>query len=524
MISSVLVLGAGSAGLLAAVALKRNFPALTVRVLRDPDTPVIGVGESTTPNVPVFLFDFLKLSPRHFYKSTRATWKIGIHFLWGRRDHFNYTFERQLDARWSDLPLANGYYCDEDFSSVLPSAALMEQKKAFVRDPDTGAPLLDGFHAFHLYNPAFVQYLEEVCAQNDISIIDGKLQAAQRGPNGVESLTLTDSRTLEADLFIDASGFHAQLLGKALEEPFVSYTDALFCDRCVVGSWDRAGEPILPYTVAETMDAGWCWQIEHQHSINRGYVYCSQALSEDQAHAEFMRKNPKAKTWDHVLKFRSGRYRRSWVDNVVAIGNASGFVEPLEATAIMVICSMCTNLVTLLKDCSLTPNAPVRDLYNHLAAESWDDIKKFLSIHYKFNDRLDTPFWKRCRAEVNVEPSKALLDFYAAEGPSGLCRYYIGDVGTSSGLHSVFGLEGYLLMLIGMRVPYAARPAISAGDRRIWELHRAAARKAAAEGYTSEQAWEFIHLPGWRWSDEAAPAPPLQPANARVTGPQFVNH
>lgn len=516
MISSVLVLGAGSAGLMAAVALKRSFPSLSVRVLRDPDTPVIGVGESTTPNVHTFLFDFLKLSPRHFYQSTRATWKIGIHFLWGPRDSFKYTFERQLDARWSDLPLANGFYCDDDFSSVLPSAALMEQKKAFVRDPDTGAPLLDGNHAFHLFNPAFVRYLEEVCAQNDIPILDGRLQGAQRGPTGIETLILTDNRRLHADLFIDASGFHAQLLGKSLQEPFLSFEDALFCDRCVVGSWDRTSEPILPYTVAETMDAGWCWRIEHQHCINRGYVFSSGSLSDDEARAEFLRKNPKTTTWDHVLKFRSGRYRNSWVDNVIAIGNSSGFVEPLEATAIMVICSMCTNLVALLKDCHLTPNPPVRSLYNHLAAESWDDIKKFLSIHYKFNTRLDTHFWKRCRADVNVEPVRALLDFYAAEGPTGLCRYHIGNVGTASGLHSVFGLEGYLVMLVGNRVPYAAKHVPTADELRLWNLHRAAATRAAVEGFTSEQAWNFIHHPNWRWSDEPALSPRTQP------GPHFV--
>ena len=103
MIRSVLVVGAGSAGLMAAIALKRKIPQLTVRVLRDPDTPVIGVGESTTPNVPAFLFDFLRLNHRHFYNTTKATWKIGIHFLWGPRPSFNYGFTPQLDIRWSDL-------------------------------------------------------------------------------------------------------------------------------------------------------------------------------------------------------------------------------------------------------------------------------------------------------------------------------------------------------------------------------------------------------------------------------------
>lgn len=511
MISNVLVVGAGSAGLLAAVSLKRSFPELTVRVLRDPDTPVIGVGESTTPNIPQFLFETLKLSPRHFYQTTKATWKIGIHFLWGKRDGFEYTFTRQLDARWHDLPYCNGFYADEDFTHVDVGASLMQEKKAFLRNPNGIGPLIDSNHAFHLYNPAFVQYLEEVCDQNDIAILDGKFISVEKGPNGVEALILSDSRRLTADFFVDATGFRSELLGRTLDEPFESYANSLFCDRCVVGSWDRTSEPILPYTTVETMDAGWCWRIEHEHAINRGYVFSSSALSDDEARAEFLRKNPGATTWDHVLKFRSGRYRRSWVDNVVAMGNASGFVEPLEATAIMMICAMCGNLITSLRECKLTPNPPMRDLFNHLAGESWDDIKNFLSIHYRFNNRLDTPFWKRCRAEVNIDARKQLLDFYAANGPTGLCRYYIGAVGTASGLHSAFGLEGYLCMLLGMQVPYAAKHTPSPEELRRWNQHRAQVKAAAAEGLTVEQALAIIRHPSWRWNQEHGDSMRAQP-------------
>ena len=104
-----------------------------------------------------------------------------------------------------------------------------------------------------------------------------------------------------------------------------------FATGAIVGSWDRTNEFIYPYTVAETMDAGWCWQIDHEHSVNRGYVYSSRFLSDDEARAEFLRKNPKAIPWDHAIKFRSGRLSHSWVKNVIGLGNACGFVEPLEA-------------------------------------------------------------------------------------------------------------------------------------------------------------------------------------------------
>src|SRR4030095_17204289 len=132
--------------------------------------------------------------------------------------------------------------------------------------------------------------------------------------------------------------------------PFVDFSNALFCDRAVIGGWARSTEPILPYTTCETMDAGWCWQIEHEQFINRGYVYGSRFLDEDAARTEFLRKNPKIANEPRVVKFRSGRYARSWVGNVVAIGNASGFVEPLEATALGVINAAAGTLSDVLAD------------------------------------------------------------------------------------------------------------------------------------------------------------------------------
>lgn len=517
MIQSVLVVGAGSAGLMAALAIKRKIPQVTVKVLRDPDTPVIGVGESTTPNVPTFLFDFLKLSHRHFYDTTKATWKIGIHFLWGPRPHFEYGFTPQLDARWTDLPKPNGYYCDDDFSLCDVTTGLMAHKKAFVRNIQGGGPLMHDGHAYHLFNPAYVQFLEEVCRQNDIEFIDAKLMGAEKGPNGIAAVVLADGRKLAADFFVDASGFRSELLGKALNEPFISYASSLYCDRAIVGSWNRSSEPTLPYTTVETMDAGWCWQIEHEHAINRGYVFSSADLTDDQAHAEFMRKNPKAATWNHSVKFRSGRYRRLWVDNVVAIGNASGFVEPLEATALMVVCAMCQNIVEFLTQSDLQPTDTMRDLFNRIAGQSWDDIRNFLSLHYRYNTRLATPFWKRCLNEVDIEGIRPLLEFYAENGPTGLCRNMVGSVGTSTGLHSAFGVEGYLVMLVGNKIPFKRKYVPTPAEWRIWQAHRADVSRQAAAGLTVEESLGYIRHPAWRWVSDPQPPQPSPPPMLNVT-------
>src|SRR5262245_62159112 len=126
MIKSVLVLGAGSAGLIAAISIKRQLPQLAVQIVRSKEIPIIGVGESTTPNVPRHLFDYMGINPAFFYATVKPTWKLGIHFIWGPRKSFHYGFGHQLDQQWSDLPRPNGFYCDEEFSGAGLCMAMME--------------------------------------------------------------------------------------------------------------------------------------------------------------------------------------------------------------------------------------------------------------------------------------------------------------------------------------------------------------------------------------------------------------
>ena len=152
----------------------------------------------------------------------------------------------------------------------------MEEEKAFVRNPRaTDLPLISGGFAFHIENVKLVQTLEKIAMEMGVEFVEGRVSGVERGPKGIAALCLEDGRRMQADFFVDCSGFRSELLGRTLEEPFISYDRALFCDRAVIGGWDRTTETILPYTIAETMDAGWAWQIEHEHHINRGYVYSS---------------------------------------------------------------------------------------------------------------------------------------------------------------------------------------------------------------------------------------------------------
>jgi len=493
MIQNILVLGAGSAGLIAAISIKRKIPRVNVHVVRSPSIGVIGVGEATTPNFPRHLFEYLGISRKRFYALASPTWKLGIKFLWGSRGRFDYTFDVQMDTHYPELSKPTGFYCDESFENASLGGALMRLDLAFPRQPN-GAPEIHANHAFHIENKKFVEILEQVARELGVTFTDGKVTGSERGPSGISAIQLEDGQRLAADFFIDCSGFRSELLGRTLAEPFVSFDKSLFCDRAVIGGWTRGkDEPILPYTTAETMDCGWCWRIDHEALINRGYVYCSSFISDDEAAAEFHRKNPRVTDSPQIVKFRSGCYRRLWVDNVVALGNSSGFVEPLESTAIMLLCSHVQTLIDFFLHSDLQPTRTLQDLYNEITYESWQDIRGFLSVHYKFNGMLQTPFWRQVRADADVSSVGALLEFYRENGPTGFCRYRLPHT------RSDFGLEGYLVMLVGNQVPYDTRGRIPLEEQTIWQRRKQSYVEQAKRGISSEEALSYVKHPGWKW-------------------------
>jgi len=339
LIRRVLIVGGGSAGFLAALALKTRMPELDVRVVRSKEIGIIGVGEGSTPALTRFLHEYLAITPGRFFEVARPTWKLGLRFLWGPRTYFNYSFNQaQLSGRIKGLRKAKAFYCWDEMAYEDPISALMTEDRAFERMPNR-QPAMHGSVAYHFENEKFVTFLEEAAAALGVTILDETIVEVKLGNGGVEGLRLESGSEEIADLYIDASGFGSLLLGKALAEPFLSFDRTLFCDRAVVGGWDRseAGEQVIkPYTTCETMEAGWCWQIEHENRINRGYVYSSSFVTEEAAEKEFREKNPKVKA-TRVVHFTSGRYQRLWVKNVVAVGNAGRLTTAVPPTVMLTV-------------------------------------------------------------------------------------------------------------------------------------------------------------------------------------------
>jgi tryptophan halogenase len=489
-IRTIVVLGGGSAGLMSALALKTQLPALDVSIIRSKEIGIIGVGEGSTVSLTKFIHQYIAVDNADFYRTARPTWKLGLKFIWGPRPYFHYTFGPGLETRFEDIPKATGFYCADSIEYTDLISAMMTHDRVFEPSP-TGLKFHDAV-AYHIENHNYVEYLERLAQQRGIRILDDTVREVRQDDTGVKALVLASGSTASADLFVDCSGYGSLLLGKTLGEPYISYKSSLFCDRAVVGGWARTDEPIHPYTTCETMDSGWAWEIELETRVNRGYVYSSAFISDTDAEAEFRRKNPKVGP-TRVVKFIAGRYERNWVKNVVAIGNAAGFVEPLEATALSVIGMQAATLADTIKENDLAPSSWDVRLYNDHHARTWDAIRDFIAVHYRFNRRLDTPFWRECREKTDLAGARDLVDFYRENGPTPVWMNSLVDA------YDQFKLAGYWTMLVGMAVPYRTNYVPDPRHVELLNNKRAYFRERALRALTVRQALDLVHSPNWRW-------------------------
>jgi tryptophan halogenase len=240
---------------------------------------------------------------------------------------------------------------------------------------------------------------------------EGKVRSVERGPEGVAALVLESGERISADSFVDASGIRSELLGTTLGEQFESFDDSLFCDRAVAGGWERTTEPVLPYTRAETMDAGWAWQIEHERHVNRGYVYGSAFISDEDADAEFRRKNPKVQK-TRIVKFRSGHYPHELGRKCSRDRKQRRLCRAARGTALFVISNACRALVFALSDCEFDPTQTLRDSYNRTVARMWEEIRDFLAIHYRYNTRLGHSILAALPPETALHGAERIVNYY----------------------------------------------------------------------------------------------------------------
>ncbi len=481
---SVGIVGGGAAGYLAALALRARRPAARVTLIEAPDIPPLGVGEATTPLLPQFLHADLGISARDLFAAVRPTFKLGIRFAWGdsQGPGFPYPFGpvRTLEAKaWDGDLEACSLQALHMAAGTLPVAESAPSDGAAAAPRGTFGTEV----AYHLDSGRFAAFLGRLAEARGVEGVRTRIAGVEVASDGdaVEALVTADGRRLAFDLYLDCSGFGSLLMGEALGSPWIDYSGSLLTDRGLVGRAPHGGR-LAPNTRAETLDAGWCWSIPQEEADHVGYVYGSAFATPERAAEELERLRPGVSGL-RELRFRPGRRRHFWRGNVVALGNAYGFVEPLESTALHLLIRQIGLLLRNLPREGPPPRGgrATAELLNRRVGAFWDYVRWFLALHFRFNGRSGSPFWTTCRGEVDVSSHGEILELFRERGP----------LAYQPALESVFdfpdplwGPAGVDVILLGQDVPaLLPRPA---WPREAWRGHVRLARSVAAGSMTQE--------------------------------------
>jgi len=496
MAKDIVVVGGGTAGWMTAAYLRKALDRVgSIRVIESPRVGTIGVGEATFSTLKLF-FDFLELRERDWMPSCNASYKMAIRFVDWRRGggHFYHPFQRyevvdgfNLGEWWlrlnaeearagegaGDAPFDYACFtvpalCDHLRSPRFFDGRVFDSRvQSFFSEAEGPANKALVEHrvqypyAYHFDAALLADFLRGYAVRRGVEqIVDDVIDVRLADDGSIDHLVTAEHGAIRGDLYVDCTGFRGLLVNRALGEPFVSFGQSLLCDRAVALQVpaDSRAQGIEPFTTATALDAGWVWKIPLYHRLGTGYVYSGAHASPEQAEAALRSHvGPAADgcTANHIA-MRIGRSRNSWVKNCVAIGLASGFVEPLESTGIFFIQHGIEELVRHLPNGS--PDEAVVKSYNRIVGECIDGVRDFLVLHYVGSDRDDTAFWRDAK---RASMPDSVADRLA------LWRRRLPDPKSINPSFHGFESYSYSVMLLGLNSRHAASlPVLEQVDER----------------------------------------------------------
>jgi tryptophan halogenase len=446
-VRKIVIVGGGTAGWMAAAACARLLHGgdYTIDLIESDEIGTVGVGEATLPLLTMFNRT-LGIDENEFMRATQGSFKLGIEFVdWTRPGHsyFHpfgaYGVEMHgihFHHFWLRHSAGGGELSHDCFNSSTMAARAGRFARALPTDRSPLPPLT---YAYHFDASLYAAFLRKFAEAHGARRHEGRIvEVRLHGESGfIESVALADGRIISADLFLDCSGFRGLLIEQTLHAGYEDWSEWLPCDRAMAVPCERL-ETTTPYTRSTAREAGWQWRIPLQHRIGNGYVYCSQFLDDDEAARLLLgRLDGAPRAEPRPLKFIAGRRKRVWMKNCVALGLASGFLEPLESTSIHLIQSALARLLFLFPGRGYDPATIAR--YNALAAAEMEEIRDFLLLHYKATERTDTRFWQHCRA-IQLTPS--LEHRWAMYRENGHIVTAPGDLFKESSWFAVFTGQG----------------------------------------------------------------------------------
>lgn len=403
-IKKIVIVGGGTAGWMTAAALSNALQqGCHITLIESEQIGTVGVGEATIP--PIRLFNqSLGINENDFIRATQGSFKLGIQFInWGRQNHSYFhpfgSYGRQFDLvslhhHW----LAAKAQGKADSLDSYCMAWVVAQQGRFappVTDPRHVLSTHD--YAYHFDAGLYASYLRQYSEAKGVLRIEGKISAIkQNSISGfIEAVQLDNGQLVDGELFIDCSGFRGLLIEDTLKTGYQDWSHWLPCNRAWAVPSER-GE-FTPYTKSTAHQAGWQWRIPLQHRTGNGHVFSNHFISEQQAQDVLLQNlGAKALAEPRMLQFVTGRRNLFWNKNVVAIGLASGFLEPLESTSIHLIQAGIAKLLALFPDKDFDPL--LTEEYNRVAIREIENIRDFIILHYKLTERNDSEMWRYCAA------------------------------------------------------------------------------------------------------------------------------
>ena len=442
----ILIVGGGTAGWMTAALFGKLFQGLyDIELIESEAIGTVGVGEATIPAIKKYN-ELVQLDEAEFMRRTQGTFKLGIQFNeWVRPGHsyvhgfgvmgqdwewlrcHQYWLRSHQQGRAKDLTLYS-----------INTAAALANKFMHPRPDMADSPISQIVHAFHFDASLYAKYLRSLAEQHGVSRTEGKIVDVGMHDSGdIASVTLQNGRVVEADFFIDCSGFRGLLIEQTLKTGYDDWSHWLPCDRAMAVPCARTS-PLTPYTRSTAREPGWQWRIPLQHRTGNGLVYSSKRIDDDAAEKLLLSNldgeqlaNP------NRLRFTSGKRRRMWNRNCVALGLAAGFLEPLESTSIHLVQSAAIRLVRLFPDAN-TDQATI-DEFNRQCDFEWERIRDFIVLHYWANQR-DGDFWRYCRTMELPATLQRKIDLWRANG-----RIFRED-------DELFSEESWIQVLIGQGI------------------------------------------------------------------------
>jgi len=406
-INRVCILGGGFSGFVVSSILakyKESFGLdFNIKVIYNKD--IIGVGESSLFSINE-LFSYLGIEDSDWMTKCNATYKTSIRFenFYKKGRYFHYPFGPSRHdvsvQKWFTL---KEFYPDvftpERASLYFNAQSIFNEENKLCNNDD----YLKHNAAYHFDSPLLAQYLKEYSEKRGVEVINDTFYGVEQDKYGNVESIVCDNGTYEADLFVDCSGFKSLLLGGVMGEDYIPFSDTLINNKALVAKipYTDKEKQLKNYTNCVALDNGWCWEIPLWDGLSVGYVHTNKFATEEEVEKEFFKYVGEVDY--RVVNFKTGRYKRGWVKNVVGLGLSYGFIEPLESTGIASTLENIFRLLECLSKRDMFYTQIDRDLFNHYVGQKLDHYRSFVEMHYFLSHRDDSSYWRYITENIDYD-------------------------------------------------------------------------------------------------------------------------